>query len=1126
MLAQWRVSLHRTRADWPIVAAAWFITLLAAVLLAAGPIYSSAVALVGLHRSLAEASVADTTVQASLYAAPSDAEAADQPVTTELQAVIAPLGGTIVRDVRSAGTLAISGAPGAADGDQAIIGFLDALPDHATLVDGSWPVDAGGADPLQVVVVDGVARALGLHVGDQLALAGRRIDNAVDIPVRLVGVFSVDSTTDPYWYGDQRLITGVEDNGSYRTFGPFLTTPADLLHRSGVPSVRMEWRTYPDLASLTVDEAPRFRARLEALPDRLQLAAGAPVAVATGLPDILGAAERSLLVSRTSVLLVMAQLAILAAYAIVLTASLLVDHRRVDTALVRARGAGTAQIALLALAEALLLALPAVLVAPWVAVAALSVLDIAGPLADVGLAVTPQVTADGYLAAVAAGAACVVLLVLPAFLAARDFSTEERGLSRQETRTFGQRLGFDIALLAVTAIALWQLRLYGSPLTRSVSGNLGLDPLLVAAPAIGLLAGGVLALRILPHLAQGLEAVVSRRRDLVGTLGSRQLARRPLRYTRAALLLMIAISMGVFAVSYSATWSGSQLDQAAYQAGADVRVVPSQATGALPRWALPDAYAGLSGVERAAAVERIGGGVSFTGGSADLLAIDADAPELVLFRADESARPLADLVAELRAGRPEPALATLPAGTTYLRVMPRLDLASVQRLVVDPDTSAAHTVALDPAELAGVRVSATVTVRDVHGLVYQVASPPVPMAGPVPEIALPLEPTDDRSAPAVAELSAHLDGPLELAGLGLDVWLPQDAVMATGSVGVAGVSTSGDPDGPWADEALTTGAWAARMSPGNQVLTAVPAAQVQGTTVELTGNPPVGVILGNGDRLRAARLSFVPAEVAALDAAIPVIADRAFLATTASVPGDTITAALDDTTQRLTITGVVDSFPTTDPSRPLLVIDQPTLGLLRLQQAAPARGADEWWMATGDGRSETVASTLRDDPFDSAQVVTFIGRARSLSTDPVALGIIGALAIGFVATGLFAIVGLTVSAAVAARQRRTEFALLRALGLSGGQLSGWLWLENGTLVLVSLLAGTGLGLLLAWMVLPFVTVTQQGTAPVPSVQVEVPWDRILLLDLVSGLALGIAVLAIGAVLRRLGVGSVLRMGQD
>ena len=59
LLAGWRVSLLRTRADWPIVAAVWLITLLAAVLLAAGSIYPSAAAEAGLRRALVDAPSAD-----------------------------------------------------------------------------------------------------------------------------------------------------------------------------------------------------------------------------------------------------------------------------------------------------------------------------------------------------------------------------------------------------------------------------------------------------------------------------------------------------------------------------------------------------------------------------------------------------------------------------------------------------------------------------------------------------------------------------------------------------------------------------------------------------------------------------------------------------------------------------------------------------------------------------------------------------------------------------------------------------------------------------------------------------------------------------------------------------------
>ncbi|MGZ6256803.1 MAG: hypothetical protein ACXWMB_07285, partial [Candidatus Limnocylindria bacterium] len=930
--AGWRLSLRRTRADWPIVAAAWLITILAAVLLAAGPIYSSAASEAGLRRALADAPAADKSIEVSLYGASTDANAADARVETELRRVIASSGGSIVRDWRSSATLGLQGPPGREPGDQAILGFLDGLPRHGTLVEGDWPAESGDpSEPIKVVVLEAVAKELRLAVGDELSLISHPLDQAVVVPARLVGTFAIDAPSDPYWNGDQWLLAWIEENGSYRTFGPFLTTRNDLLDHAGIAAIHLQWRAYPDFQRLTLDAAAQLRSRLEALPTRLQTATDEAFAVATGLAPILRDAERSLLVSRTGVLLLIAQLAILAAYAIILTASLLVDHRRIDTSLLRSRGAGPPQVALLALAEGLLLAIPAVLMAPWLAVGVLDLLNVVGPLADARLHIVPRVTLDGYLAAGLAGIACVALLVLPAALAARGFAAEQGGLSRQETRTFGQRMGLDIALLAITGIALWQLRLYGAPLTTTVRGSLGLDPLLVAAPAIAMTAGGVVALRILPLLAQGVETAVSRGRDLVASLGSRQLARRPLRYTRSALLLMLAMSMGVFALSYTATWSTSQHDQAEYQTGAEVRVLPGSSPSGLPAWALASAYAGLPGVEHASPVERIGDGILFAAaGSADLLALDADtAAGIVLLRAQDSAKPIGEMMHALREGRPEPGLATLPEGAAYVRIVPLVDIASIGMFVFDPDTGEAQFEPFDPGTHVDIRVRASAILIDSHGLLYRLESDLVPIEGPTTAIVLPLERAGQRSD-VTTKAGARLDGPVKLAGLGIDVWLPQDSSM-TGLVGVAEASAGSDPVGPWSDVPLaSTGTWNARMAQGSGVLADVPAGEAQGTAVQFRADGPTGIIFGNGTSAPSARLSFVPASVAVTDA-VPVIANRAFLAATASSAGDTISATVEGDVRPLVISSVVDSFPTTDPGRPLLVFDEPTLGLLRLQ---------------------------------------------------------------------------------------------------------------------------------------------------------------------------------------------------
>ena len=139
---------------------------------------------------------------------------------------------------------------------------------------------------------------------------------------------------------------------------------------------------------------------------------------------------------------------------------------------------------------------------------------------------------------------------------------------------------------------------------------------------------------------------------------------------------------------------------------------------------------------------------------------------------------------------------------------------------------------------------------------------------------------------------------------------------------------------------------------------------------------------------------------------------------------------------------------------------------------------------------------------------------------------IGALTLGFVAAAVFAAVGFAVSATVSARERMVEFALLRALGLSGRQLGIWLAVEQGALVLVSLGLGTLIGIVLTATLLPLVSLTQTGDPAVPAVIVEYPWTAIIGLELAVVAVLAVIVVVMTVLLRRVGLGSLLRLGED
>ncbi|HET9540441.1 MAG TPA: hypothetical protein VFQ46_07565, partial [Candidatus Limnocylindria bacterium] len=186
-LGMWRVSLERMRVDWPIVGAAWLITLLAATLLAAGPIYSSAVSLAGLHRVLADAPVADANVEVTLRAEVADAQAIDTTVSRALRDAMGDLS-TEIRWSGHSNTFALPGQDPDEVRDLAVLGFMDGVEEHASLVEGAWPAEAVGAQPIDVAVSEEAATEMRGAVGDELELTSR-LDAGMVVGVRIAGIY-------------------------------------------------------------------------------------------------------------------------------------------------------------------------------------------------------------------------------------------------------------------------------------------------------------------------------------------------------------------------------------------------------------------------------------------------------------------------------------------------------------------------------------------------------------------------------------------------------------------------------------------------------------------------------------------------------------------------------------------------------------------------------------------------------------------------------------------------------------------------------------------------------------------------------------------------------------------------
>ncbi|HET9455793.1 MAG TPA: FtsX-like permease family protein [Candidatus Limnocylindrales bacterium] len=1083
-----------------MVLAAGALLLCATVLLAAGAVYGDVVADGGMRRAILDAPPQDRVVVVTSTAGPADVGAIDEAVTEHATEILGASGGDVGLVIRTGGFVQAGLDPDDPGGLTRLAAYR-AIEDHATLVDGRWPEPGG--EPFEAVLSEGAATALDAAPGSTLELVSR--DNpSVTARVRIVGIWRADRD-DPYWTADALELEGVETRGPFTTSGPIVISSDDLVRRLGVRELDLAWRAYPHVDGLRVDGLESLRAGIESLDERLRDARlpGRSLRVVSELPGTLAQLDRATLVSRSGVMLLTVQFAILAGYAIVLVAGMLIERRRVESALLRSRGASTLHLAAMAFGEALLLAIPAAIVAPWLAVWVVQLLGSVGPLAEARIVSTATVDTGVMLVAGVAAFACVLALTLPSLVGGGDPAGVRARLARQVGRTFATRIGVDFVLVVVAAIGLWQLRLYGSPLTENARGTLGFDPLLVAAPGIGLLAGGIVATRLVPRLAEIAERVLDRRRGLVPAIGSRQLARRPLRYTRSALLLMLAAALGTFAASDAATWQRSQADQATYQVAADVRVGFDDL--ALPSWAVGPAIRSFAGVTDARPIVRGTVDVGRAVRSGQLLGIDPVATQpLVNYPNADAATRLPPLLAGLADARPSNAAVPLDGELRRLAVV--LDAAIVADTEADPQATI-------PPDYTGIAI--TVLLEDADGRLHRVTGESGRFAGDGQRIEISL-------STVVAGMEVAFPGPARLQAIELSFVGPRD-VIAIGRVDVRRVEASPTTGGrDWVDVGWAPNAagwrWVAirsgddrsyRPPPGG------PGSIVFGYEPELA-EP----LYGGGSAVF--RSVATPAEAAVL----PAVVSDAFLAESGAAVGEELAVAV--TGQRLTmrVVGSTPDFPSLDPRVPFAIVDATTLERARQAGTGQLVPTREWWLKVDPPSAPVVEEALRRAPVAADDVVGRESLTRSLAGDPVSLGIIGALGLGALAALVFAAIGFVVSATVATSERVTEFAILRALGLSVRELSAWVSLENAFLLVFGLVAGSGLGILLAWLVLPFATLTESGEAAVPAAEIVVPWTAMLPIYVAALALFAVTVVVVTRQVRAAAISTVLRAGDE
>jgi hypothetical protein len=402
---------------------------------------------------------------------------------------------------------------------------------------------------------------------------------------------------------------------------------------------------------------------------------------------------------------------------------------------------------------------------------------------------------------------------------------------------------------------------------------------------------------------------------------------------------------------------------------------------------------------------------------------------------------------------------------------------------------------------------------DADGRLFRTATSPGSITAPGQRLVLDVAPPGD-GAPA----GLRPTGPYRLAGIELTINAP-DGEAVTGRATIAKIELSGATagDADWTafpfDPRNRSWVWSSVTQRG---LTVGPPSDAAPLTFASASNDPIFGFPG------------APGAVARLVAslpdsfALPVVASQSMLDRLSAAVGDTVSISMAGQPIDVRIVAVTPTFAPVDPATPFLVTDLRTLELIRFGTTGRLVPATGWLLATDPARTADVVAALRAPASSTARVIGRAELAAALSTDPVPLGLIGVLGLGSLAAIVFAAIGFLVSSAVTTSERLGEFALMRALGLSTGQLGLWLSIENVFLLAIGLVAGWLLGLVLAWLVLPFATLTQTGSTPVPAPEVVVPWAAILPVVAAVVVLFILSVIPVRRQLRDIELGGVLR----
>ncbi|OLE79444.1 MAG: hypothetical protein AUG06_07790 [Actinobacteria bacterium 13_1_20CM_2_65_11] len=930
------------------------------------------------------------------------------------------------------------------------IGVLDDLPAHVMLIAGSWPATGRIGETVEVTVPEDAARSAHVKLGDRECM--KVVGGNYVVCIHVAGIWRALNTKDAYWGPEQSVpIAAFTDVPTYFS----------VLNGEGALDGQLQLVSVAT-ATLSPDKNTIRRLGAQASLNGLRRLHGqlgarrADEVVISELEAALNDYINQVSVAAFAVQLVAIQLLLVALYCVWFLAGNLLSQQRQVIAVWRSRGwswRGVSILLFIELGVAALIAAPIGLIAGWLAS------EWAARFQYRGQVVPPFHFDLARLGAPIAAVLLVELLLLAAqsVLASRHGVLRARAAASRPPVSWWQRRYVDVVLALLALPLLAQLRVLGSASVRAAGA--ADSPVNLVLPGIAMAFIAIAAVRLLPLAALGLGRL---RRSVAARLAFMQLRRAHGQHVGLAMLLMLAVAVGVFASTYATTAARNAADRAAYFTGSDARATFGGAVTVLPD-AIP-----IKGSAARSSVFR--GDARVADEDVPIIAVDPYTFTPAMYTRDDLAgSPLPGLVQQLATKETGGLLLAPTAKTLSIWAHGSATGGSLSAHLTDSDGRPVH------ADFGSL---------DFSGW-KQFSAPLLADAG---TIRPPLRFRDV----AISRVTAA--GDVAVSALAVD-----GTVIETFAQMIEGLEDRQFPGFWWRTDS-DSGSMADYVQPS----AAVPRNGSRTASFRVVP-AAIPTYLRPGQVEQA-----LPGFATALTGLIPALVPAQMLSRLGLSLGQTAQIQVGNVAMTVLLIGVADHFPTMYPEEgDFMVLDRDPL-LVGLSFGRHQRPwTNEIWVRAASGGADPAAASLKAAPgvvqvYDRRAVETAATRS------PAQLELASNLLLGFAAASALALLAFALHFLVIARARLVDYAVLEANGMSPAMVQRSMVVEQSVLLAFSALMGFLLGLLVSFVVLPVLQLSSSAPDNVPQTIVTFnPGALALVLGvvIVGALAAGLAIAA-------------------